>query len=99
MVTRDGAIPVVSHTYAGNRDDVSRFATVLDELTSRHGALFDHHGGGEKGGGGARQQPTVVFDAGQNSAANFAYLTESGRNVNHRSWNSGSGFRSDQRLR
>jgi len=78
VVTRDGAIPVASHTYAGNRNDVSQFATVLDELTSRHGALFDHHGGGEKGGGGARQQPTVVFDAGQNSAANFAHLTESG---------------------
>ena len=78
MVTRDGAIPVASHTYAGNRNDVSQFTTVLDELTTRHGALLDHQGGGEKGGGGARQQPTVVFDAGQNSAANFAHLAESG---------------------
>jgi transposase len=78
VVTRDGAIPVASHTYAGNRNDVSQFTTVLDELTTRHGALLDHQGGGEKGGGGARQQPTVVFDAGQNSAANFAHLAESG---------------------
>jgi len=74
VVTRDGAIPVTSHTYAGNRNDVSQFTTVLDELTSRHGALLDH-----QGGGGERQQPpTVVFDAGQNSAANFTHLAETG---------------------
>jgi len=57
----------------GNRPDVTQFAGVLDELTSRYAALFASHGDG-----GTRQVPTVVFDAGQNSAANFAHLTETG---------------------
>ena len=50
---------------------------MLDELTTRYAALFDSHGNGD-GGGGTVQGPTVVFDAGQNSAANFAHLAESG---------------------
>ncbi len=78
VVTRDGAIPVTSHAYPGNRHDVTQFTTVLDELSSRYAALFDSHDVGEKTGGGARQGPTVVFDAGQNSAANFVHLAESG---------------------
>jgi transposase len=77
VVTRDGAIPIASHAYAGNRPDVTQFASVLDELTTRYAALFDSHGNGD-GGGGTGQGPTVVFDAGQNSAANFAHLAESG---------------------
>jgi transposase len=35
VVTRDGAIPVTSHTYPGNRPDVTQFRDVLDELTAR----------------------------------------------------------------
>ena len=76
-MTRDGAISIASHAYAGNRPDVTQFASVLDELTTRYAALFDSHGNGD-GGGGTVQGPTVVFDAGQNSAANFAHLAESG---------------------
>ena len=76
-MTRDGAIPIASHAYAGNRPDVTQFASVLDELTTRYAALFDSHGNGD-GGGGTVQGPTVVFDAGQNSAAKFAHLAESG---------------------
>src|SRR5665648_429907 len=46
----------------------------LGLVVTRHGALLDH-----QGGGGERQQPpTVVFDAGQNSAANFTHLAETG---------------------
>jgi transposase len=75
VVTRDGAVPVTSHTYPGNRPDVTQFTHVLDELTTRYAALFDAHDDGE---GGVRQCPTVVFDAGQNSAANFAHLAETG---------------------
>jgi hypothetical protein len=75
VVTRDGAIPVTSHTYPGNRPDVTQFAGVLDELTSRYRALFERHDDGE---GGTPQTPTVVFDAGQNSAANFAQLADTG---------------------
>jgi transposase len=69
VVTRDGAIPVTSHTYPGNRPDVTQFTDVLDELTTRYAALFDQPGD--------TQSPTVVFDAGQNSAANFAHLAKS----------------------
>lgn len=84
VVTRDGAIPVTSHAYAGNRPDVTQFSDVLDELSARYRALFDNHGadGADTSGGrddsGAQHSPTVVFDAGQNSAANFEHLSESG---------------------
>jgi len=40
VVTRDGAIPVTSHVYPGNRPDVTQFTDVLDELTSRYATLF-----------------------------------------------------------
>src|SRR5665811_2173658 len=74
VVTRDGAIPVTSHAYPGNRPDVTQFGAVLDELTARYTALFDNNDNEDK----APARPTVVFDAGQNSAANFAHLTETG---------------------
>jgi transposase len=77
VVTHDGAIPVTSHAYPGNRPDVTQFATVLDELTARYAALFDTHGDTDPENT-APLGPTVVFDAGQNSAANFAHLTETG---------------------
>ncbi len=70
VVTRDGGIPVVSHAYAGNRPDVTQFATMIEKLTGGYQELLTadtdpHTGAGEV---------TVVFDAGQNSTANFAYL-------------------------
>jgi transposase len=79
VVTRDGAIPVTSHAYPGNRPDVTQFGAVLDELTSRYAALFDTHGDRDPQDKDKTQPgPTVVFDAGQNSAANFAHLAETG---------------------
>src|ERR1035437_9650949 len=79
VVPRDGAIPVPSHAYPGNRPDVTQFGAVLDELTSRYAALFDTHGAaGPQDKDKAPSGPTVVFDAGQNSAANFAHLTGAG---------------------
>jgi transposase len=63
VVTRDGGIPLLCHTYPGNKTDVTQFATMIDELSRRHHAL-----GGEPGA------LTVVFDAGQNSEPNFAKL-------------------------
>jgi len=83
VVTRDGAIPIASHTYAGNRPDVTQFSTVLDELTSRYRTLFgnphDSAAAGAAGAGaGEEPMPTVVFDAGQNSEANFTHLASSG---------------------
>ena len=79
IVTRDGAIPVTSHAYPGNRPDVTQFGEILDELTSRYGALFDTHGDADPADKDKTPLgPTVVFDAGQNSAANFAHLAETG---------------------
>ncbi|MCA1682040.1 MAG: IS1634 family transposase [Actinobacteria bacterium] len=72
VITRDGGIPVVSHAYAGNRPDVTQFATMIEKLTGGYQELLaasGHTGAGEV---------TVVFDAGQNSTANFAYLASSG---------------------
>jgi transposase len=69
VVTRDGGVPLVSHAYPGNRPDVTQFATMIDQLIARHAAL-----GGEGGPG----EVTVVFDAGQNSVANFAHLAATG---------------------
>ena len=84
VVTRDGAVPIVSHAYAGNRPDVTQFSTVLDELTSRYRTLIDkpNDQADDKDTAGASgatwQAPTVVFDAGQNSTGNFTHLTDSG---------------------
>ncbi len=61
VVTRDGGIPVLSHAYAGNRPDVTQFTAIIDELVARYGAVADPAG------------LSVVFDAGQNSEANFTY--------------------------
>jgi transposase len=63
---------VVSHAYPGNRPDVTQFSDVIDELATRYRELID---GAASAG---RPAPTVVFDAGQNSAANFAHLDATG---------------------
>ena len=59
VVTTDGGIPIVSHAYAGNRPDVTQFADVVTELQARYSAT-------------AREgdELTLVYDAGQDSAAN-----------------------------
>jgi transposase len=67
VVTRDGGIPLLSHTYPGNKPDVTQFTTMIDTLRARHTQL-----------GGDPAAITVVFDAGQNSTANFAHLAEAG---------------------
>jgi transposase len=64
IVTKDGAVPVASHSYPGNRPDVTQFAAALGAL----GRQFD--------GVGAHDQLTVVFDAGRDSAANLALVEE-----------------------
>jgi transposase len=65
VVTRDGGIPLVGHAYPGNRNDVAVFPDVVDELVARYRAIAADD-----------QELTVVFDAGQNSADNFAHLAE-----------------------
>ncbi len=39
VVTRDGAVPLLSHAYPGDRPDVTQFPRLLDELTSRYRQL------------------------------------------------------------
>ena len=63
VVTRDGGVPVVSRAYPGNRPDVTQFTAVVDELAARYAALAGDGDG-----------LTVVFDAGNDSAANQDHL-------------------------
>ena len=67
VVTRDGGVPLISHAYPGDRPDVTQFATVIDELVTRHRDLTT-----------TVESLTVVYDAGQNSAANHELVEESG---------------------
>lgn len=39
VVTRDGSIPLLSHTYPGDRPDVTQFPLMLEQLTSRPSAF------------------------------------------------------------
>ncbi len=66
VVTHDGQVPVVSHTYPGNRHDASQFTAVLDALVTRWAEI-----GGQPG------ELTVTYDAGQNSADNHAHVEKS----------------------
>src|SRR5665647_3555541 len=67
VVTRDGGVPLVSHAYAGDRPDVTQFATVIAELTSRFRELAL-----------TVESLTMVYDAGQNSHSNHALIEEAG---------------------
>src|SRR6266699_3695992 len=71
VVTRDGGIPLLSHGYPGSGPDVSQFPELSTSLAARHAALA-----AAAGQGGTEM--TVVFDAGQNSEANFAHLAGTG---------------------
>ena len=59
VVTTDGGIPIVAHAYAGNRPDVTQFQSVVTELAARHRAIAS-----------PGDELTLVYDAGQDSAAN-----------------------------
>jgi transposase len=67
IVTADGAVPVVSHAYAGNRPDVTQFPCVLSELAERYKTVAS-----------GLERLTVVYDAGCNSAANQELIESSG---------------------
>lgn len=64
VVTRDGAIPIAHHAYPGNRPDVTQFQTTIETLSAHLSGITE------------AEQLTVVFDAGMDSAANFARLKE-----------------------
>ncbi len=81
VVTRDGGVPLVSHAYPGDRPDVTQFADMIDLLVTRHAAVADAvptPTGDTPTGDTPGSAVTVVFDAGQNSAANFAHLAAAG---------------------
>jgi transposase len=65
VVTRDGGIPLAGHACPGNHNDVRVFPDVIDELVARYRELAAED-----------QDLTVVFDAGQNSAASFTHLAD-----------------------
>ena len=71
VVTRDGGIPLTWHAYPGDRPDVTQFATMTGQLRAQYDAIAAARGGGAA-------DMTVVFDAGQNSEGNFAYLATTG---------------------
>jgi transposase len=67
VATRDGAVPLLSRAYPGNKVDVTQFTAMIEELTRRYTSAL--------GGPGAA---TLTFDAGQNSEPNFTRLGELG---------------------
>ena len=73
VVTRDGGIPLTWHAYPGSKPDVTQFPAMLTQLRGRYEAAC-----AAAGVPAAEADMTVVFDAGQNSEANFGYLAGSG---------------------
>jgi transposase len=73
VVTRDGGIPLTWHAYPGNKPDVTQFPDMITQLRGRYQAVC-----AAAGVPAAEADMTVVFDAGQNSEANFAHLAGSG---------------------
>jgi transposase len=73
VVTRDGGIPLTWHAYPGDRPDVTQFPDMITQLTARYGQVC-----AAAGLPAAAGDMTVVFDAGQNSEANFAHLAAAG---------------------
>ena len=73
VVTRDGGIPLTWHAYPGDRPGVTQFPAMIDQLLGRYQAVA-----AAAGVPAAAADMTVVFDAGQNSEANFAHLATTG---------------------
>ena len=73
VVTRDGGIPLTWHAYPGDRPDVTQFPAMIDQLRRQYQAVCAAAAVSD----GAADM-TVVFDAGQNSADNFAHLARAG---------------------
>jgi len=73
VVTRDGGIPLTWHAYPGDKPDVTQFTGMIDQLTTQYQAVC-----AASGLSAEAADMTVVFDAGQNSEANFAHLAGTG---------------------
>jgi len=63
VVSVDGGIPLLSHTYAGDRPDVTQFGAMVTELVARWGAMAAD-----------TDNLTLVYDAGQDSVDNQALI-------------------------
>jgi transposase len=74
VVTRDGGIPLTWHAYPGDRPDVTQFPDMISQLKTRYEQVCAAAGRPAAQTAGI----TVVFDAGQNSEANFAHLESTG---------------------
>jgi transposase len=73
VVTRDGGLPLTWHAYPGDKPDVTQFPVMIDQLKARYEAVC-----AAAGTPADTADMTVVFDAGQNSGANFAHFAATG---------------------
>src|ERR1017187_5536107 len=73
VVTRDGGIPLTWHAYPGDKPDVTQFPAMTSQLLAQYEAVC-----AAAGASADATDMTVVFDAGQNSEANFAHLAGTG---------------------
>jgi transposase len=73
VVTRDGGIPLTWHAYPGDRPDVTQFPAMISQLRGQYESVT-----AAAGIPSGDPDMTVVFDAGQNSEANFAHLAGTG---------------------
>jgi transposase len=69
VVTRDGGIPLTWHSYPGDKPDVTQFPAMITQLRGQYQAVC-----AAAGESADAADMTVVFDAGQNSEANFTHL-------------------------
>jgi transposase len=73
VVTRDGGIPLTWHAYPGDKPGVTQFPGMADQLKGQYEQVC-----AAAGLSAEAADMTVVFDAGQNSEANFAHLAGTG---------------------
>ena len=73
VVTTYGGLPLTWHAYPGDRPDVTQFPVMVDQLKARYEAVC-----AAAGLAADAADMTVVFDAGQNSEANFAHFAATG---------------------
>ena len=73
VVTRDGGLPLTWHAYPGDKPGVTQFPAMIDQLKTRYEQVC-----AAAGVSADAADMTVVFDAGQNSGANFAHLAAAG---------------------
>jgi len=66
LVSTDFALPLLSHLYPGNQNDSAMFSSVTEALVQRFSQFREHC-----------QHITLVFDGGNNSAANIQDLDQS----------------------